>query len=156
MRAREPDLQGYAERDGRKIGFESFGSGEVTVVFVAADTITTGRAWKGQVPFLARHFRVITIDPIGNGRSDRRLDAAAYSDLAYVADTVAVLDAAGVERAVVVGVCVSAWQALVLAALHPARVQGVVAIAPYAVDSTPTLEAAARFGGPVLRGAAEL
>ncbi|MCW2759420.1 MAG: alpha/beta fold hydrolase [Nocardioidaceae bacterium] len=149
MRAREPDRQGDVERAGRSIGYEVFGSGQTTVVFVAVDTITDGRAWKAQVPFLARRGQVVTIDPIGNGRSDRSLDPSAYDDLAYVADTLTVMDDAGVERAVLVGICGSAWQALVCAALHPDRVQGVVAIAPYARDSTPPLEVrrlpAARF-----------
>ena len=107
------------------------------------------RAWKGQVPYLAQHYRVVTIDPPGNGRSGRSLDPAAYDDLALVADTLAVLDHLGIERAVLAGICLSAWQALLTAALHPDRVQGVVAVAPWARDFTPPiairLEAARHF-----------
>ena len=36
-----------------------------------------------------------------------------------------------------VGICGSAWQALLTAALHPDRVQGVAAVAPRARDRTP-------------------
>ena len=81
------------------------------------------------MPYLARRFRVITIDPRGNGRSDRPQAAAAYADTEFVADTLAVMDACQVERAVVVGISASGWTALLTAALHPGRVLGVVAIA---------------------------
>ena len=37
------------------------------------------------------------------------------------------------------GICVSAWQSLLTAALHPDRVQGVVAVAPWARDFTPPI-----------------
>ncbi len=155
MRAREPDGAGYVDRDGVRVAYESFepltrdpstagAPGEVTtVVFVPIDTILHSRAWKGQVPYLAQHYRVVTIDPRGNGRSDRPTDPAAYGDLTMVADTVAVMDELGVERAVLVGVCGSAWWALLTAGLHPGRVQGVVAIAPKAVDEVAPLPARA-------------
>jgi len=139
MRAREPDESGYVERDGVKVAYESFGDGEVTVVFFPVDLIVHSRAWKAQVPYLARHFRVVTIDPRGNGLSDRPSDPAAYADLEYIADTIAVMDHLEVERAVLVGLCYSAWQALILASLHPDRVVGVVAIAPWALDRTPPM-----------------
>ena len=113
MRARYPDSEGFVERDGVKVAYEVFGSG------------------------LARMSRVVTIDPRGNGRSDRPQSSAASADTEYVADTVAVMDAAGVDRAVLVGLCSSAWTALLTAALHPDRVLGVVSIATWAPFLTP-------------------
>ena len=134
------------------------GRGRPTVLFVPIDSCVQSRAWKAQVPYLAQHYRVVTIDPRGNGRSDRPTDPAEYGDLDFVADTVAVMDAAGVDRAVLVGICVSAWQAMLVASLHAERVQGVVAIGPWLYDDTPPLpfraEAAAHFEDelPSLRG----
>jgi len=149
MRAREPDEQDYIERDGVKIAYEVFGDGDPTVLFMPVDPIVHSRAWKAQVPYLARTSRVITVDPRGNGRSDRPEDPAAYGDLNFVDDAIAVLDACDVERAVLVGICSSAGHALVCAALHPDRVDGVFAIAPGARETTPPLPvraaAAARF-----------
>ena len=72
-------------------------------MFVPIDAIVHSRAWKAQVPYLARTSRVVTIDPRGNGRSDRPQSAAAYADTEFVADTIAVMDAVGVDRAVLVG-----------------------------------------------------
>ena len=159
MRAREPDEQGYVDRDGIKIGYETFAFNEhairqrdgqpPTVVFAPVDSIVHSRAWKAQVPYLAQHYRVVTIDPRGNGRSDRPTDPAAYDDLAFVDDTIAVMDHLGVGSAVLVGICLSAWHALLVASLHADRVLGVAAVAPWIKDHTPPLshrlEAAQHF-----------
>jgi pimeloyl-ACP methyl ester carboxylesterase len=69
MRARYPDTEGFVERDGVKVAYEVFGSGPPALVFVPIDPLVHSRAWKAQVPYLAREFQVITIDPRGNGRS---------------------------------------------------------------------------------------
>ena len=58
-------------------------------------SIVPSRFWKAQVPYLARHFRVVTFDGRGSGASGRPAGAAAYTDHQFAADTVAVLDAAG-------------------------------------------------------------
>ena len=138
MRAREPDTDGYVDVACGRLAWESFNDdAHTTVLFVPIDTCIHSRAWKGQVAYLAQHFRVVTVDPPGNGRSGRALDPEAYGDLALVDGTLAVMDHLGVERAVLAGVCVSAWQALLAAALHPDRVQGVVAVGPWARDRTP-------------------
>ena len=74
MRARYPDDEGFVENNGVKIGYEVFGSGTPTLLLLPTWTIIHSRFWKLQVPYLARHFRVITFDGPGNGRSDRPLD----------------------------------------------------------------------------------
>ena len=67
MRARYPDQEGFVERDGVKIFYEVFGAGEPTVLLLPPWSIVHSRIWKAQVPFLARHCRVITFDGRGNG-----------------------------------------------------------------------------------------
>ena len=57
-----------------------------------------------------------------------------------MADIVAVMDACEVDRAVIVGISDSGWTSLLMAALHPERVLGVVAIA----SAVPELDAVAR------------
>jgi pimeloyl-ACP methyl ester carboxylesterase len=137
MRARYPDTEGFVERDGVKVAYEVFGSGEPALVFAPTDPLVHSRAWKAQVPYLARTSRVVTIDPRGNGRSDRPESSAAYADTEFAADTIAVMDATGVDRAILVGICSSAWTSLLAAALHPDRVLGVVSIATWAPFLTP-------------------
>ncbi len=137
MRARYPEAEGFIERDGVKVAYEVFGSGEPALVLAPTDPLVHSRAWKAQVPYLARSFRVVTIDPRGNGRSDRPPSSAANADTEFVADAIAVMDANGIGQAVLVGLCSSAWTALLTAVLHPGRVLGVVSIGTWAPFLTP-------------------
>jgi pimeloyl-ACP methyl ester carboxylesterase len=82
------------------------------------------------VPFLARSFQVVVIDPRGNGRSDWPTSPSAYADRELMEDAWAVLDQLGVEQAVLVGLCSGAGHALMMAAELPRRVLGVCAINP--------------------------
>ena len=70
-RARYPDESGYAERGGVKLHYEVYGSGEPTILLLPTWSIIHSRHWKMQIPYLARHCRVVTFDGRGNGRSDR-------------------------------------------------------------------------------------
>jgi len=137
MRARYPDAEGFVDRDGVKVGYEVFGEGEPAVVFAPLWPIVHSRVWKAQVPYLARQFKVITIDPRGNGRSDRPTSVSAYAETEFAADTVAVMDACDVDRAVIVGISSGSWYSLLTAALYPDRVLGVVAIASWAPELLP-------------------
>jgi pimeloyl-ACP methyl ester carboxylesterase len=139
MRALEPDVAEFVERDGVRIGYEVFGSGEPTVLLLPSWSIVHARQWKLQVPYLARHCRVVVMDGRGNGRSDRPATPEAYIDSEYVSDAVAVLDASKTDKAVAVGWSMGARFALQLAAWHPDRVLSVVAIAP-ATPSDPDAE----------------
>ena len=130
MRSREPDHDGYAEQGGVKLHFEVFGEGEPTVVFVPASPITHSREWKAQVPDLARFTRVVTYDGRGNGRSDHPTDPEAHTDRNNVDDLLAVMDAAQVDRAVLVTHCHSARWGFTLANEQPDRVAAIAAIAP--------------------------
>ena len=128
-RARHPDEEGYVERDGVRVFWERYGTGERAILLPPTWEIVHSRCWKGQIPYLARHGRVVTFDPRGNGRSDRPDDFEAYRRREFAADALAVLDATGVDRAVVVSWC-DMGESLILAAEHPERVAGLVFIAP--------------------------
>jgi pimeloyl-ACP methyl ester carboxylesterase len=70
-----------------------------TVLLMPTWSIVPSRFWKLQVPYLARHLRVVTFDGRGSGRSGRPEGAAAYQHEEYAADAVAVLDATGTDVA---------------------------------------------------------
>ena len=78
------------------------------------------------MPYLARHARVVVYDPRGNGRSDRPPGPAAYDDAELVADAVAVLDAVGVDAAVVVGLSLGARVLLAAGGRASGAVRGAV------------------------------
>jgi pimeloyl-ACP methyl ester carboxylesterase/predicted glycosyltransferase len=131
MRARQPDRHGVVERDGVRIAYEVHGDGNApTVVLAPTWSIVHSRIWKAQVPYLARSFRVVTLDGRGNGRSDRPAGAQAYVDDEFADDIVAVMDATGTDRAVLVALSMGALWSVIVAARHPERVVGLFLIGP--------------------------
>ena len=129
MRARDPDHHGFADHDGARVFYEVYGTGEPTLVLVPSNPIVDSRQWKAQVPYLSRHYRVVTFDGRGNGRSDRPEAPEAYTEEAYLAELAAVLDATGSDPVVLVGLCHDGvWRSLRFATNHPERVAGIVAI----------------------------
>jgi pimeloyl-ACP methyl ester carboxylesterase/predicted glycosyltransferase len=138
MRACQPSRDGYVARDGVKVHYELFGDGEPTVLLLPTWSIIHSRHWKLQVPDLARRHRVITFDGRGNGRSDRPAEPEAYRPAEFTADALAVMDATGTERAVLVGLSLGAAWALQLGVVHPERVAGIVFIGP-ALPLAPSL-----------------
>jgi pimeloyl-ACP methyl ester carboxylesterase len=129
-RARYPDDEGYVERDGVRLFWERYGDGQPTVVLLPTWSIIHSRLWKAQIPYLARHFRVLTFDGRGVGRSDRPEGAASYTEREFADDTLAVMDATGTDRALLVSLsCAALWSTLA-AAEHPERVAGLAYLGP--------------------------
>jgi pimeloyl-ACP methyl ester carboxylesterase/predicted glycosyltransferase len=137
-RALAPNESAFAEVGGVRIAYEVFGEGEQTILLLPPWAIIHSRFWKLQVAYLARHFRVVTFDARGNGRSDRPQSADEYGQRVTARDALAVLDAADVADAVIVCHCAPASAALLLAADHPERVRGAVFMSP-ALPITPAL-----------------
>ena len=129
-RARYPDEEGYVEREGVRIFYEVYGEGEPTVLLLPTWSILHSRHWKMQIPYLARHCRVVTFDGRGNGKSDRPQDPAAYDEREFAADAIAVMNATETEQAVIVGFSMGGQRGLILAAEYPDRVAGAVFIGP--------------------------
>ena len=144
-RARYPDADGYVERDGVRVFYEVYGSGAKTVLLLPTWSIIHSRQWKGQIPYLARNYRVITFDGRGNGRSDRPTEPEAYDESQFAADALAVLDATATERAVLVGYSLGAQRGLILATDHPERVEAAVFIGPSYPGGGRPLDERARF-----------
>lgn len=130
MRALEPSVSGFVDRDGIATHYEVYGEGSPTVYLLMPDVIVQSRAWKAQIPFLARYFRVVVSDPPGNGLSTPPHSPEDFADRLILDDEWAVLDAVGAEQAVLAGVCTGAGHALMMAAERPDRVIGVCAINP--------------------------
>jgi pimeloyl-ACP methyl ester carboxylesterase len=129
-RARYPDQDGYVERGGVRVFWELYGEGEPTVLLLPTWSIIHSRHWKMQIPYLARHCRVLTFDGRGNGRSDRPQESEAYDEQEFAADAVAVMDATDTASAVIVGFSLGARRGAILAAEHPERIEAAVFIGP--------------------------
>jgi pimeloyl-ACP methyl ester carboxylesterase len=140
-RARYPDEADHVERDGVRVFYELYGDGFPTVLLLPTWSVAHSRAWKAQIPYLARHFRVVTLDGRGNGRSDRPPGVDPYAPEEFVADALVVLDATGTERAVAVGWSLGAAFGVHLAAKRPDRVLGLACIAPLVATVRPRTRA---------------
>lgn len=102
--------------------WESEGDGEAVLLVMGLGMTATG--WWRTVPVLAESFRVISFDNRGVGRSGR--PRGPYSAAAMADDAVAVLDAAGEERAHVYGLSLGGMIAQEVALRHPSRVRSLV------------------------------
>ncbi len=132
MRAREPDESGLAHApDGLRLYWERHGAGAPTIVLLPPTPISHSRIWKAQVHYLARHHRVVVYDGRGNGRSDDPDPSGPWLERWLPDDCLAVMDATGTDAAVLAGICGDGvWPSAQLAAAHPERVLGIVALAP--------------------------
>jgi len=132
-RAIYPHTEGFASHDGVQIFYEVYGRNgdeDETLIFVPGWMIVHSRMWKAQIAYFARSYRVIVYDPRGNGKSDHPHEASAYAEEANARDIGAVLDAAGIEQATLIGLSMGGARVLRYAADNPERVKGLVSIAP--------------------------
>lgn len=114
--------------DGVDLRYDVSGSGSPVVLLHGS--VLSRAIWRGLGyldPLAAAH-TVIRIDFRGHGRSGAPHEAAAYSQEAFVADLLAVLDAEGVGRASLMGYSLGARVALSTALAHPGRVRRLVSL----------------------------
>lgn len=128
MRARYPDREGFAKRNGARIHYEVYENEGPTLFLGQSWQPTHSRHWKMQIPYLSRHFRVVTFDPVGNGKSDRPLTVERYTTREVIADALAVLDATDTQRCVAAGMSMGGGLVILLGALHPERFDGLIPI----------------------------
>jgi pimeloyl-ACP methyl ester carboxylesterase len=118
----EEAVMPIAKNGSVELYWESTGHGP-PVLLIAGQGMTLD-GWWSTVPVLARNFRVITFDNRDTGRSSRV--AMPYAVASMAEDAVAVLDAAGAERAHVYGLSLGGMVAQELALHHPDRVEALV------------------------------
>jgi 3-oxoadipate enol-lactonase len=110
----------YADNKGTKIFYDTYGHG-TPIVFLHPWT-TNGYIWYYQVFPFARTNHVIVVDHRGHGRSDK--PKTGYSIQEHASDVAAVLDAAKVDKAVLVGNSIGGMIAMQFNLDHPDRVLG--------------------------------
>lgn len=111
-------------RDGVRIHYETHGSGPA--VLLTHGYTATLRMWDPQIEALAAAHRLVCWDMRGHGESDSPAEPTAYSHAATVADMAAVLDACGVDTAVVGGLSLGGFMSLAFYLAHPQRVRALM------------------------------
>jgi pimeloyl-ACP methyl ester carboxylesterase len=112
------------EVNGGRLEYELAGAGPA-VAFLHPG-LWDRRAWDDQFDVFAERHRVVRHDARGYGRSSRPEPGRPYS---HVEDLGAVLDAAGIDRAALVGCSMGGGTALHFALVHPDRVTALVLVA---------------------------
>jgi pimeloyl-ACP methyl ester carboxylesterase len=113
-------------RDGVNLYYEAHGRGPV--LLLTHGYSATSQMWAGQVEALSKAYTLVTWDMRGHGQSDYPQDPAAYSEAATVADMAALLDAVGVERAIVGGLSLGGYMSLAFHRAHPERVRALLIV----------------------------
>ncbi len=119
----------YAKSGDVHIAYQVFGEGELDVVVVPGYTSHIELLWEHEpaarsLQGLASFARVITYDRRGSGLSDPVPDAPTLEE--RMDDVRAVMDAAGSERAALLGISEGGSMSILFAATYPERVQALV------------------------------
>jgi pimeloyl-ACP methyl ester carboxylesterase len=164
--------------DGQRIAYTEFGGGPAAITAAGTRGRTAKSAPAASRPLIlvhglllsqlmhqplakdlaARGNRVITVDLLGHGESDRPRDMWRYSMSFFADQVIALMDHLRVEQAVVMGTSLGANTALEIAAKAPERLRGMVIEMPVldnallwsALAFTPPL-VALTFGEPVMK-----
>ncbi len=172
------DLMPFFEFEGQRIAYTEFGGGPAAVTKDGVRGRTAKSAPASTRPLIllhglllsqemhrplaedlaARGNRVITLDLLGHGKSDRPRDMWRYSMATYGREVVALMDHLSIEQAAVMGTSLGANAALEVASSRPERLRGLVIEMPVldngllgsALTFTPLL-VALTFGEPLMK-----
>jgi pimeloyl-ACP methyl ester carboxylesterase len=148
----------YATNDGVRIHYHLEGNPAGPPLLLHHFLSGGLRDWygAGHVEALAGTYRLIVIDARGHGLSDKPHDPAAYSYAQRIADVVAVLDGAGIERAVFWGYSLGGLLGYVAARTAPERFRAFVIGGNPPPPSSPNPEMAGAFAAALRGGMAGL
>lgn len=142
----------FAIRDGVRLYWREDGHPDLPALLLLNSLGTDHAMWDPVVPALAAEFHVLRMDTRGHGASDA--PPGNYTIAMLADDALAVLDAAGAEKAHVCGLSMGGMTVLHLAQSSPGRLDKAVACCTSAkVDPQPWLQRAATVRG---KGMAEI
>jgi pimeloyl-ACP methyl ester carboxylesterase len=146
------------EYKGFELVYDEYGAGERTVILLPG--LLFSRTMHGPLAqtISERGYRVLCLDLLGHGDSDRPEEMWHYSMKEFGAQTLALMDDLGIDRAVLGGTSLGANSTLEAAAADQSRVQGMIVEMPVldnallgcAIAFTPLL-LSLTFGAPVTR-----
>ena len=149
---------GVFEFEGHKLVYDEYGEGDKVVVLLPGLLFSRRMHRPLAEELESRGHRVLCLDLLGHGDSDRPPEMWNYGMTIFGRQTIALLDHAGVDRAVIGGTSLGANVTLEATAAAPERVQGMLIEMPVldnallgcALAFTPLL-VGLTFGAPVAR-----
>jgi pimeloyl-ACP methyl ester carboxylesterase len=144
--------------NGHRISYEEYGSGDRPIVLMHGLLLNRHMFDRLGPEMAAAGNRVIAVDLLGHGHSDRPADMSQYSMTFFARQVEALLDHLELEEAVIGGTSLGANVALETAYISPRRVRAMVLEMPVldnallfvAVMFTPIM-LGLRFGAPALK-----
>jgi pimeloyl-ACP methyl ester carboxylesterase len=144
--------------EGHRLVYDEYGNGDRVVVLLPGLLFSRKMHAPLAETLAERGYRVLCLDLLGHGDSDRPPEMWNYGMTAFGRQTIALLDAAGVKQAVIGGTSLGANAALEAAAVAPERARGMLIEMPVldnallgcAIAFTPLL-VGLTFGAPVAR-----
>jgi pimeloyl-ACP methyl ester carboxylesterase len=148
----------FFKHGGHRLAYTEFGEGPRTCVLVHGLLLSQKMHMPLAKALAERGNRIVTLDLLGHGRSDRPRDMSRYSMSTFGEQVVGLLDHLDVDEAVIAGTSLGANTALEVMSLAPERVRGAVIEMPVldnallgcALAFTP-LMVGLTFGEPVAR-----
>lgn len=124
------ELSGSFRHDGFRLEYTEYGTGDQVLVLTHG-IMFSRRMHRDLARALAREgFRVITLDLLGHGGSDRPTESWRYSMTAFADQVVALLDHLNIDEAVIGGTSLGANVSLEVAVLAPERARGLIVEMP--------------------------
>lgn len=123
--------------DGHRLVYDVFGAGDQVVVYTHG-LLLDSELNRGIAEAIAEHGnRVVLLDLLGHGRSDKPPHATHYRIDSYAEQVVGLMDHLGIEQAVVGGISLGANASLFVAARYPGRVRALVLEMPVLERAVP-------------------
>jgi pimeloyl-ACP methyl ester carboxylesterase len=147
------------EFEGHRLVYDEYGKGAKVVVLLPGLLFSRKMHQPLAEELAGGGYRVLCLDLLGHGESDRPPEMWNYGMTIFGRQAIALLDHAGVDRAVIGGTSLGANVTLEAAAVGPDRVRGMLIEMPVldnallgcAIAFTPLL-IGLTFGAPVARG----
>ncbi|WP_165190224.1 alpha/beta fold hydrolase [Caulobacter soli] len=116
----------FVSHRGQRIHYTVEGSGPLVVL--QHGLFMDAASWKanGIIDALAGRHRVVCVDSLGHGLSDKPAEARLYDQDQRAGDLAAVIDALGEDRAAVFGYSMGAWMAVGLAKHYPHKISSLI------------------------------
>ena len=112
-------------KDGTPISYEAYGLGEPALIFVHGWSCDA-RYWRRQAPLFSEQYRVVVLDLAGHGHSGA--GRAQYTMESFGEDVRAVVEAEGIQHAILIGHSMGGSVIAEAARLMPNRVLGLIGV----------------------------
>jgi pimeloyl-ACP methyl ester carboxylesterase len=112
--------------EGQRLAYTEYGEGPRSVVLIHGLLLSQRMQAPLARTLADRGFRVITLDCLGHGRSDRPADMWRYSMTSFGEQVIGLLDHLGLDESVIAGTSLGANVTLEACSVAPERVRGMV------------------------------